>query len=163
MIGRTTVPLGNRDEQWLERYSAKRAFEDAATSLTDSIFALNDGRELVDNTNAESALADLLETRRTHKRQLYDHASSAGYPVDGIGTRTSETLRRAWLALKSALTNDAGILKVVIDEERDAMQRLESATGSGLPEAIDRTLESAIADIQHGITRLEDLESTLAA
>jgi hypothetical protein len=162
MSTRTPIPIGSKGSPWLDRYGSKRAFEDAATTLTDSILALNDGRVLVGDAGAKSELTKLYEERRTHQSRLLNIGNSAGFDTESIDHSATESLRRAWLALKSGFTTDPGVIKVVTDVEQDAITRLEKAVGIGLPDAAERTVLAVISDMKDGVKRLERLESELA-
>ena len=137
----------------------KQAFEQASSALVDSIRTLDSARDLLDGQEKKDELLELSHSRQRFRRALIDTGLSAGLPIDDVEARGIEKARRAWMALKSSLTTDSAVLKVVVDEERDAMKRLENAIELGLPEPVERAARSAVADVSDGIDKLEAVMS----
>jgi len=130
---------------------------DLTDSLNHLIHICHDGQEgyLQAAEHVKSAwLQALLQSFSTQREQFAVEltnllANSGVEPASG--TSVAGALHRTWIDLRTAVTGDSGDDSLILDEcergEDAAMQAYETELNKGLPEQIDRVVQSQYQDI----------------
>lgn len=161
MTYRAPVPIGPEDETWAKAGSARQAFEGAVVALTNSSLALQKSEEIVEDPELKGILRDIRDRRHNSLRKLREIGLAASLRAGDVDTSGTETLRRTWMTIKSKVTSSAAVLKVLIDEEDDAVDNLKEARSHTLPTAVDDVVGSAIVQIEDDVEVLRKAHTKL--
>lgn len=154
MTYRTPAAIGSETDEWPEHLAAKRAFNEAATALTDSALSLESAVDLLGSIDIETLLRVFRERRNKARRELIDVGLTNGFRIDDVDPSRREGLRRTWMNLKAEVADDQAVLTTLVAGERDAIDRLEESINQGLPAAIESILASAVDEIRNNLDLL---------
>jgi isopentenyl diphosphate isomerase/L-lactate dehydrogenase-like FMN-dependent dehydrogenase len=141
--------------------SAKNAFAAAIAALTDSSLALQKTEEIVEDPDLEKLVRNMRDRRENSLRELREMGLVADLRADDVDGSGTEKLRRTWMEIKSKVTDEAAVLKVLVDEEHDAADNLKASRGHALPTTVDNVVGSAVVQIEDDLEILRQTHTKL--
>lgn len=111
---------------------------------------------------ADPALGALLRSLGDSRKQVFDDVVRVSAsevrvtPEDDSGT-VPGAVHRGWLKAKGAVAGDEAVIAAALTGEEEAVDDLEDALASGMPEPVEEAVRRALLEVQRAKQQLESL------
>lgn len=137
---------------------SEKAIDKAIETLSNGVRGYEVAASRLDDPTLAALFADLAAARKATTESVLRAATDAGVEVD-IESEADGTipgaLHRAWIAVESVVSGDAGIVEAAHSGETHAVEELSAVLEATLSEDVAGAIREAIRDVNAARSHLE--------